>query len=320
MGIEQLRGQQKAPHPFILSPPIGIEMSGEEEVEKERKRDKKRCFNAFGPKYSREGRAVEVRAESLLVLRRASIASDRGEMEKRSEKASSERLKVAKGSELKFHLTLMGRAAEYLPYMVYAVSEMAHRGLGAERARFELRSVAMIDEAGDKKTIYAGDSQRITVPADSSQPLSRLIESRLDELNGEEAVGDRLKLRFLTPARIRTEGDLQSRLSFELLIRNLLRRVSLLALVHGSGNPDLDYRGLIALAGEVSAESSSLRWWDWERYSNRQQTKMKMGGFIGDIEYRGEVLKEFLPLIAAGELLHVGAGTGFGLGRYAVMG
>jgi CRISPR/Cas system endoribonuclease Cas6 (RAMP superfamily) len=45
---------------------------------------------------------------------------------------------------------------------------------------------------------------------------------------------------------------------------------------------------------------------------------MKMGGFTGEAEYAGEGLQEFLPLLAAGELLHVGTGTTFGLGCYAL--
>ncbi|MBI4523630.1 MAG: CRISPR system precrRNA processing endoribonuclease RAMP protein Cas6 [Deltaproteobacteria bacterium] len=56
---------------------------------------------------------------------------------------------------------------------------------------------------------------------------------------------------------------------------------------------------------------------DWERYSARQDTRMKMGGFVGKAEYRGE-LGEFLSMISLGEKVHVGKGTGFGLGRYQI--
>jgi len=44
---------------------------------------------------------------------------------------------------------------------------------------------------------------------------------------------------------------------------------------------------------------------------------MKMGGFVGEVEYRGE-LTEFVPLLMLGEKLRVGKATGFGLGRYEV--
>ncbi|MCI0486718.1 MAG: CRISPR system precrRNA processing endoribonuclease RAMP protein Cas6, partial [Blastocatellia bacterium] len=77
-------------------------------------------------------------------------------------------------------------------------------------------------------------------------------------------------------------------------------------------------RALIERAATIGTGSSELLWWDWERYSNRQKTKMKLGGFAGEVEYNGEAIADFLPLIAAGEILHVGAGTSFGLGKYEI--
>lgn len=44
---------------------------------------------------------------------------------------------------------------------------------------------------------------------------------------------------------------------------------------------------------------------------------MKMGGFVGEVEYRGEI-REFVPLLKLGERLNVGKGTTFGLGKYQV--
>jgi CRISPR/Cas system endoribonuclease Cas6 (RAMP superfamily) len=44
---------------------------------------------------------------------------------------------------------------------------------------------------------------------------------------------------------------------------------------------------------------------------------MKMGGFVGGVEYSGEV-SDFLPLLKVGEKVHVGKATGFGLGKYVI--
>lgn len=108
-------------------------------------------------------------------------------------------------------------------------------------------------------------------------------------------------------------------MSFALLVRNLLRRVSLLSAVHGSAPLELDYRGLIAEAASVATVKSDLQWCDWDRYSNRQQTKMTLGGFVGEVVYCGEKASEYLPLLAAGELLHVGTGSAFGLGECCML-
>ena len=276
--VRQLRGQQRAPHPFILTPPVPD----------------------FETRRVWSVPAADATGQSTATMRTVA--------------PSEQRRRLAAGDELEFGLLLMGRATEYLPYIVYAVSEMARRGLGANRSRFELSDVSLIDGTGAKKVIYSGESQRITVPKEAVSNLSDLVQSRLDQTDAR----DRLKLRFLTPTRIRVEGDLQTGLSFELLARNLLRRISMLAAVHGRAPLELDYRALIERAATVMTHSSELRWRDWERYSNRQKTKMKLGGFAGEIEYEGECMGEFLPLVIAGEILHVGAGTGFGLGRYEI--
>lgn len=42
-----------------------------------------------------------------------------------------------------------------------------------------------------------------------------------------------------------------------------------------------------------------------------------MGGFLGDITFEGNI-EPFMPLIKAGEILHVGKGAGFGLGKYEI--
>jgi len=304
--LPQLRGQQRAPHPFILAPP-GLLKSASEKPATENERPPQLVEQTV------LNHPVASSKRPLLggipVLRKASqsLLPDR-------------RLRFTAGDQLRFRLTLMGRATDYLSYVIHTVSEMARRGLGVERARFALSSVDLIDEADECETIYtAGNAGRL-VPVDAAGRLSDFVGTCLNELErAGRKPDDAVKLRFTTPTRIRVEGDLQTSLSFELLIRSLLRRVSMLMAVHGQSPLDLDYGGLIARAAGVRIGQASLTWHDWQRYSNRQETKMKLGGFIGEIEYRGEAIGEFLPLILAGEILHVGTGTSFGLGKYEIV-
>ncbi len=97
----------------------------------------------------------------------------------------------------------------------------------------------------------------------------------------------------------------------------MLRRAAALLEAFGDGEPDLDYRGLVARAGAVAAGPCEIRWTDWERYSNRQQQRMQLGGVTGAVAYRG-ALDEFIPLMAFCEKTHIGKQTTFGLGRIAV--
>ena len=68
---------------------------------------------------------------------------------------------------------------------------------------------------------------------------------------------------------------------------------------------------------EIRVQKENLSWFDWERYSNRQETRMMMGGFLGSITFEGD-FEAFLPFLLLGECIHVGKGTSFGLGKYEI--
>ncbi|NWF92135.1 MAG: CRISPR system precrRNA processing endoribonuclease RAMP protein Cas6 [Syntrophaceae bacterium] len=114
------------------------------------------------------------------------------------------------------------------------------------------------------------------------------------------------------------DGRLSPKLEFHIFFRNLLRRISLLSYFHCGQELDLDFKGLIEKSKEVRVHKENLSWFDWDRYSNRQETKMKMGGFMGSIVFEGE-LSPFVPYLILGEYIHVGKGTSFGLGKYKIL-
>ena len=122
----------------------------------------------------------------------------------------------------------------------------------------------------------------------------------------------------MTPVRIVSGGALATELPFVTFLRTLVRRLALLAYFHCNQEADVgQIRKLIAAAQAVRIKRSSLRWRDWERYSTRQRNTMKLGGLVGEVTYEGE-LTAFLPSLRLGELVHVGKGTSFGLGKYLV--
>jgi hypothetical protein len=233
-----------------------------------------------------------------------------------------EKQRYAPGEPLKFGLTLIGRANDYLPYVIFAFDQAGRRGLGQGRGRFTLESVARRSDDGAEHPIYDGAEQRMAT-GEFGLDTGELVGSRLAQLGESGELSGKLKLRFLTPVRVRVDGDLQGGVSFELLMRSLLRRLWQLSLVHGEGEFTLDHRVLIERAKAVKLVRSELRWLDWERYSHRQKTKMKLGGLVGEVEYEfaeGADVDDFLPLLVLGEVLHVGTGTTFGLGKYEVVG
>jgi len=286
LNVLQFKGHKQAPHPFILVPPVANPFH---------------CND-----YYNGGKDDRLAPPSGL--------NQTPDLRKCSAPVLANNRNFSSGDRLLFDLILMGRAIDYLPYMIYAVTEMGESGLGASRARFKLDTVSLID-GGARVIIYDGGTSRISVPPNATKSLKEIVCSRLKGLGDR----DRVKINFITPTRIRVDGDLKVEMNFELLARNLLRRISMLTATYGEAPLEMDFRAIISRASSVQTRSASLSWWDWERYSNRQKVKMKLGGFIGQIEYSGEAVNELLPLLAAGEILHVGSGTSFGLGQYQIL-
>ena len=116
---------------------------------------------------------------------------------------------------------------------------------------------------------------------------------------------DAIELEFITPTSIKVDGKWTGKLTFERLIRNLLRRIRFLSYFHCGEDLDVDAHGLIAASAAVHHDSC-LKWLRKDRYSYRAEKSVPMGGFIGKIRFSGE-LEPFLPFIYLGEYLHIGA-------------
>ena len=80
----------------------------------------------------------------------------------------------------------------------------------------------------------------------------------------------------------------------------------------------MDFKGLIEKAKEIRQTATDITWFDWKRYSTRQEEWMSLGGVTGTVSYEGKVA-EFLPFLRLGEYVHVGKGTSFGLGKYEIL-
>ena len=77
----------------------------------------------------------------------------------------------------------------------------------------------------------------------------------------------------------------------------------------------------VALAEQVDDERQ-LRWFDWTRYSSRQQQEMALGGVVGQwhLHTNADTLEQLWPWLWLGQWLHVGKNASFGLGGYRLQG
>jgi hypothetical protein len=216
------------------------------------------------------------------------------------------------GDAFEFTLLLFGKANESLPYFVYAIDQMGTMGIGRKVAgkagTYTLESVHAL---GTK--IYSG-ADRMLSKGDFAQTLS---PSSLTDNPAPEPGLQRLGVRLVTPLRVKHQNHLEAELPFHVLVRTALRRASALFLEFDGAEPALDYRGLVRQAEQVREAEGSIHWYDWRRYSLRQDQAMLMGGMTGEIVYEGN-LAEFMGLLRFCEQVHIGKQTTFGLGRIAL--
>ena len=224
---------------------------------------------------------------------------------------------IPAGGALDFGLVLIGRAIEYFPYFLLSFRRLGEEGIGRDRT------------AGLGRFAVAGV---FALPGWSDGPGEKIYEAERDFLHpeavhtiGSEAVmarardlaGERLIVEFLTMTRLKSGEGVVMRPDFHVFLRALLRRISALSYFHGGERLEADFAGLAERARAVRLVRDGTFWRDFPRYSSRQEARMDLGGLVGEAVYEGE-LREFLPWLVWGELVHVGKNATFGLGRYRV--
>lgn len=217
---------------------------------------------------------------------------------------------------ISFDILLIGKANDYLPYFIYTFTEMGKRGIGKDRGKFDIASVEALSLDGTKTEIF--NSNTGILKAEGFRIGYNYFIS-LPSPNPHPAI---ITLSFETPVRIKVNERLSSEIPFNLLITRLSERAFLLAEFYcgaetcGERSESIgDLKDFLEVSENVETVNNRLRWVDWERYSTRQKARMKFGGWIGDVTYKGD-LQKFLPLLRLGEHIHVGKATTFGLGKY----
>lgn len=215
---------------------------------------------------------------------------------------------IEKGQSFVCHLVLMGDAVDQMPYFVYAFSKLGQSGLGTSRGKFGIEAVAGAI-GPDKAKVFDGRSGQFV----GSTPVKTF-----EEIVAGENDSERITLNFSTPTRIKDQERLTKNLKFDLLTRSLLRRATMLVQACKQRPWNIDHKRLLEQAGRVQGKTQGLRWLDWKRYSSRQKTEMRLGGFLGSATYEGN-LTPFLPFLRLGEYLHIGKACTFGLGKYEIV-
>jgi hypothetical protein len=223
------------------------------------------------------------------------------------------REEMSPGNRFEGRFLLIGRGEDYLSYVVAGLKRACETGLGRGYGRARLDDVwAEQPYTATLVRLYSASG----APVAGAGPV---VTAGDIAAHAAALPPDRLTLRFLTPTRLVTSEQVATRPDFAVLVRSLLRRVSSLAYFHGGQRWDIDFRAASAAAEQVRLAVDNTHWLDRDRYSTRQRQRTPLGGLVGSAAYAGD-LRPFLPLLALGELVHVGKATAFGNGRYEIGG
>ena len=218
----------------------------------------------------------------------------------------------ATGDTFTCNLILIGAAISLLPWIIFAFDQMGKRriGLQGKRGQCRLEKVESLPVCDNQqvKTIYSAETEML-----ENDGLILCLDDVMDDAPD---VTDAIEIEFITPTSVKVDGKWTRHLTYEHLIRNLLRRIRFLSYFHCGEDLDIDAHALIKAADSIT-HKSQLRWFSKGRYSYRTEKSVPMGGFIGKIRFEGD-LEPFLPFIFLGEYLHIGHHTAFGFGQYRI--
>jgi len=214
------------------------------------------------------------------------------------------------GESLTFCMVLVGESMGHLALIIFAWQKALRQGLTKQRVPLELSTVEWVDEQGMGHTIWTSESTAIK---DHPQTL---------ELPAPNHRADHMIVRIQTPLRLQQQGRplAPHQLTPRTLIAAVTRRAALMLEFHAHKEDLGAHVPEVIQQSDQLRQEISLRWYDWVRYSSRQQQEMTLGGVIGDWRILGpaEVLSNIQPWLALGQWLHVGKNATMGMGSYTL--
>jgi hypothetical protein len=194
------------------------------------------------------------------------------------ERPEETRMEYEPGERMRFGFTVIRRAAEYMPYFIYASSKMGEEGIGRLWARYALEQViAEIPLSGTRDEIFDGEivkNRRLPTSWEDAASAARSMD------------GTRVRLEFVTPTFIRFKGEVSPEApSFAAVVQNLLIRIPMLSAIHCGEVWQEDFKALVARAGEVETVTDETTWVSFRRYSSFRQRSETLEGLVGSVEY-----------------------------------
>jgi hypothetical protein len=217
---------------------------------------------------------------------------------------------IKSGGQFDFEILLIGKANQYLAYLIQTFLQAGKIGIGRNKSKFDLLNVNYRhDLLGENwSPIWSAKLERL-----QKAPPTSLVAP---DLGPNKTV----RITFKTPIRIVEKGKLiaANRLKFSHIYKSLSRRISMLAYFHEGNDFNIDYKTSLAMAEQVQTQREVLKPVNWKRYSSRQNKRISVDGVIGEMEFDLTNFESLWPMLWLGQFTHVGKATSMGLGEYKI--
>ena len=205
------------------------------------------------------------------------------------------------GDIVEFQFLLFGKTIVYFSQFVQAIYQLGTVGIGKDHSCYEIAYI--------KNTLGKDILKGMNICMEQCKVLTLwdYVEYRLRQNPGRES-----RIRFKTPVTLKYQGEFQQHLSIEAVLPSVLRRIYIMDCFENLKCEQLRWEGGYPEVLEESSRPIIVY-----RYSGTQDQKMPLKGIKGEM-LLAEIPERLLPVLLAGEVLHIGKNTSFGFGRYHI--
>lgn len=211
--------------------------------------------------------------------------------------------------EISFDLILFGHEVAYIGVLTDAVTSLAEIGLSDWHHKFKVLQI--LGRTGHDIRGSDGD-----LDPEECEPrlLDDYIEHRLQRFENTDS-SSRLKVELKNETTLKDMKRQLTEFELEPFLRALLLRINLMREYQQGTSEGVElWESPDPIPILVSQQARPM---SVPRYSGRKQQKMYLNGIKGQMTVKN-VSNDWLRLLLAGEILHVGKNTSFGFGKYLV--
>lgn len=212
---------------------------------------------------------------------------------------------LKEGSVLKFNLILFGKTIVYFNQYLQAFYALGLEGIGENKARYQILAV----KNSKNEDILIGN--QVLMSNYEVQMLSDYVEYRLAQL---KEYGLEQKIRFKTPLALKYQGKLLEEFDIQAIATAIMRRIYMFLCYEGKRKEVSFFLDTLELPSIIEQYHTEI---NVPRVSTRHHQRMIFKGIKGTA-FLEQLEEDFLALLLAGEIIHIGSNTSFGFGRYRV--